>query len=641
MEAATEQRADGTTATEEETKAETERLEALLRQIGAEHKISDDYVRPWRNKQLRRLKIYNNQARDESKVGDPLLFTVFQTVFAALYDDRLSAVFEGNDEGDQDTAENLTDLAEHDYRVMQKDEADYDWIWDACFFGRGLLLLNEFDRSPGVMAPVTEVIDPVMWLRDPRATSVNGDQRGRGAMRFGGREISLAKWEMEAIPGYKNLDKLKKAKEYDSATDEVKQQRRAAHGASDTRNEEEALEENYEYTLLEWFTTVGGKKKIITTANGNKLVVREQEIDGDRWPIIDRTLFPVSHDWDGVSIPDLIEDKQRARAKMINLGLDAAIADLHPMYLYNKKKIRNKNDLNFAFNKMVGVSGDVNNAVVPMNKASAVTQQVEYINNVLDVAAQKAVAAPEIAQGVSPAQQRTLGENELVAAARSARSSLSAAIFGWSERRFWNQWYWLYKKHFKDDIDEKIIRIKGPLATSWRTLTRENLVAEVDPDVYVESLRVAEANRKRDFAEFSAFAQIAMQDPQTNRRYLLRRLGRISRLKSAELFLMFPPTIDELKAEDENQHLNDNKFVELSAFDDDAVHLEKHKDAASTPATMAHIEAHKKMMMHKRENPQAFPRPALQQPGMDLNPVSAPQPAPQKSTAPIGQSFAQ
>ena len=97
---------------------------------------------------------------------------------------------------------------------------------------------------------------------------------------------------------------------------------------------------------------------------------------------------------------------------------------------------------------------------------------------------------------------------------------------------------------------------------------------------------------------------------------------------------------DELKAEDENQLLNDNKFVELSAFDDDAVHLEKHKDAASTPATMAHVEAHKKMMMHKRENPQAFPQPAAAQPGMDLNPVSAPQAEPQKSTAPMGQSLA-
>lgn len=634
MEAATAERAETTTDSDQETKAEAERLEALLRQVEAERTLCDDPT--WRNKQLKRLKLYNNQARDPSKVGDPLLFTVFQTVFAALYDDRLSVEFEGNEEGDTDTAENLTDLAEHDYRIMQKDEADYEWDWDACFFGRGLLLLNEFDRE-GIMAPVAEVIDPLMWMRDPRATSVNGDQRGRGAMRFGGREISLSKWEMEDIPGFKNLDKLQKSKEAANATDEVKQARREAQGRDCKQTQEDALEENYEYTLLEWFTTVDGKKKIITTANTGKLVVREQDIEGDRWPIIDRTLFPISHDWDGVSIPDLIEDKQRARAKMINLGLDAAIADLHPQYLYNKKKIRNKRDLDFAFNKMVGVNGDVNNAVMPMNKAGTLSVQVQNILTLLDMAAQKSVSAPEISQGVSPTEQRTLGENEMVAAARSARMSLAAAIFGWSERRFWNQWYRLYKTHFKDDLDEKVIRIKGPLATSWRTLTRENIVAEVDPDVFVESRRVAEAKRRRQFAEFSTFTQVALQDPGTNRRYALRKLGRISGLKSAELFLMFPPTIDELKAEDENQLLNDNKFVELGAFDDDAVHLEKHKDAASTPATMAHIEAHKKMMMLKRENPQSFPQPPT---APNLTPVSTPQPEAPKSTMRIDSQLA-
>ena len=88
MQAATEERADDTTATEEETKAEAERLDKLLLQIDAEHKLCADFTAPKRAKWLRRLKLYNNQARDESKVGDPLLFTVFQTVFASLYDDR-------------------------------------------------------------------------------------------------------------------------------------------------------------------------------------------------------------------------------------------------------------------------------------------------------------------------------------------------------------------------------------------------------------------------------------------------------------------------------------------------------------------------------------------------------------------------
>lgn len=633
--------ADPTYISTEETTETKDKDQKLIRQIETEYQIASKFMEPKRATWLRRLKIYNNQARDPSKVGDPLLFTVFQTVFSALYDDKLGATFEGNEEGDQDTAENLTDLAEHDYRLMHKDETDHDWIWDACFFGRGLELLNEFDRTKGRMAPVVEVIDPVMWLRDPDATSVNGDQRGRGAMRFGGREISLSQYEMADIPGFEIKDAdgkllLLKGKATDNVTDTAKRERSAAQGTGSVETQDEGVDDSYQYNLLEWFTIVDGKKQIITLANDRKKVVRRQEIKGHGWPIIDRPLFPIAHDWDGVSIPDLVEDKQRARAKMINLGLDSAIADLHPMYLYNKKKIRNKRDLDFAFNKMVGVNGDVGPAtIMPMNKATTLTAQVQNILSILDVAAQKSVSAPEIAQGVSPTEQRTLGETELVAAARGARMSLAASIFGWSEKRFWNQWYWLYKKHFKGDIDEKVIRIKGPLATSWRTLTRENIIAEIDPDVYVESARVSEAKRARDFREFSTFAQIAMQDPQTNRRYVLRKLGRISRLKNQELFLMFPPTIDEMKAEDENQLLNDNKFVEGTAFDDDVVHLEKHKDAAATPATLAHVEFHKRMMMKKRENPEAFPQPAAT---AEISPVTAPKPeavSPLSATQPV------
>jgi hypothetical protein len=62
-----------------------------------EHKLCDDFMRPKREKWPKRLRLYNNQARDESKMSAPLLFTEFQTVFAALYTDRLSSLFEGKD----------------------------------------------------------------------------------------------------------------------------------------------------------------------------------------------------------------------------------------------------------------------------------------------------------------------------------------------------------------------------------------------------------------------------------------------------------------------------------------------------------------------------------------------------------------
>ena len=328
------------------------------------------------------------------------------------------------------------------------------------------------------------------------------------------------------------------------------------------------------------------------------------------------------HASSSVSIPDLIEDKQRGKAVLINLGMESAIADLYPMYLYNKKKIKNKNDLNFEFNKFIGVNGSVADTMTPIQK-SVFHQEVNLILNILDVAAQKAVATPEIGQGVQPRASRTLGESELVMAGSNVRHSLGARIWGWSDRRFWRQWYWLYKKNFKEKIDEKIIRIQGPLAAAWRKLTHSNLIAHIDPDVYIESAGIVAAKRKEEFQRFSLFSQITMQDPLTNRRFVFRKMGKILGMKKATMILMFPPTIDELRSEDENQRINDNKLPEVNPLDEDIVHIEIHNKAADTRAKIAHIEAHKQMMMYKKEHPDQFPQPA---PVPEFKPIAGTEP---------------
>jgi len=578
----------------------------LIEQIDKEFTLSFDHVQEKRKESLKRLKLYNNQKRDPDKVGDSLLFSVFQTVLAALYDDKLSVEFGGKEEGDDDIAENLTGMAQHDYELMQKDEADYEWIWDTLFFGRGLIMLNEFDRKN--MVPVSEIIDPMTFIRDPRAKSINGNQKGYGSARFFGREIELSKWEMKNHPKYFNIAKLKKDKDLKNMTDQAKQARREAQGQNHTREAEEMLGMNYAYNLVEWFTTIRGKKYIVTLANNRQIIVRYQRLDSEVWPVIDRTIFPMSHDWDGVSIPDLIEDKQRARAVMVNLGFDSAKADLYPMYIFDKRKITNPKDLDFQFNKFIPVAGDPTKAAVPLQK-SLFHQQVNLILNILDVGAQKAVAAPEIAQGVQPRQSRTLGETQLISASKDVRHSLAARIFGWSEKRYWRQWYWLYKKYFKEEIDEKILRLQGPLSAIQRKLTKDNFISRIDPDIYVESSTNAAQRREKEFQELSTFAQIVIQDPQTNRRYVFRKLGKVLQRTHQELMMMFPPTIDELRSEDENQQLNDNKLPKINALDDDLIHMEIHNKAADTPSKLAHIETHKKMMMFKKMNPGLFPSP--------------------------------
>lgn len=577
---------------------------ALIDQVEAEYQLAWWYMKPKLDEWAVRLKLYNNQKRDKEAIGDPLLFTIHQTVLASLYSDRLGVDFLGRESGDEETAENLNSLASYDYDEMEKDVIDYEWDWDASFFGRGLLLNLEFDRS--LKCPTPEVIDVMTWLRDPRATSVNGDRKGRGAMKFGGREIRLSKSDMEKAGIYFNFNGLKPdTTDIRSLIDANVQARAEAQGFNDMSKFEKLVGSNADYRLLEWFTHWNGRKILVTLADNRKRVVRYTDLDSDIWPIIDRPLYPIAHDWDGVSIPDLVEDKQRARAVVQNLGLAGIKLGLHPTYLYDTNRIKNRGNLNIDFNKHVPVDGNPTGAVQVVERQT-VKQEVNWILDILDSAAQRATATPDIQQGATTEEKRTATELNLVSAKVDTRYSLSAKIFGWSEKRFWRQWYYLYKKHFEKDIDEKIIRIVGAMGAKWRTLTRENIVAKTDPDIKIESKIISDAVKFNELQKYRLFVKdIMATDPQNaNIRFALRKIGRLSGFTKEEVEQVLPPSVDEMNADSENEKLDIDTLIEVQIYDDDFVHMEVHNKAADTPAKFAHIEAHKKAMMLKRVNPQ-------------------------------------
>lgn len=586
----------------------------IVQQVDEEYIASFKYNEGKRAVNLARLKLYNNQRRNSKAVGDPLMFTVFNTVHAALYDDRLMAMWEGRGgKGDEDIEENLNALADFDYDIMRKAELDYYWNWDTEFFGRGLVLMMSFNRKEGIMCPVPEVIDASTWIRDPRATSVNGDMAGKGGMRFGGREVGMTFWELNKLPGYFNVNALRKEKDTPrSLLDESREARSSAQGNTYFTPDEEALgkHNNYEFRLLDWFTTIKGDKYLVTLGNKRQTIVRLMKLDkfNDRWPIEDRSLYPMSKDWDGVSIPDLTEDKQRARAVLLNIGMESAKSEVTPTYLYDQTRIKNKNDLNFRINKFVGVDGSVENAIAPVQKSTA-HQYTSLIMDMLDQSAQRATAATELRQGIQSQKNRTLGEQELAAAGGDKRFSMSAKIYGWSEKGFWRLWYTLYKKHFKEEIDEKVIRIAGAMAPIWRPLSRENIIATVDPDVKIESRIISEAKRLREQQTFGGFLAVAVTDPDSNRRFLFKKAGKLQGMKKEEIDLAFPPTVDELQAEDENILLNEKKLPRVDIRDDHLAHIEIHNKANQNAQSLAHIQAHKKLMVTARNRPDLFPTP--------------------------------
>lgn len=583
---------------------ESRDFSALLKQVKAEYTMAKLFMQPKQAEWAIRLKLYNNQKRDKEAIGDPLLFTIHQTVLASLYDDRLATSFAARESGDDEKSEVQDNLAEFDYDEMQKERIDYEWDWDSSFFGRGLLLNMEFDRIS--KCPMPEVIDPMVWLRDPRAKSVNGDRKGRGAMKFGGREIRISRDEMEKAGIYFNYEGLKPDTTDINSLMAANEQARADAQGLNLVNQlwKENNSTSSDCRLVEWFTIENGKKILVTFTPDAKTVVRYTEIKTKYWPIVDRPLYPIAHDWDGVSIPDLVEDKQRARAIVQNLGLAGIKVGLHPTYLYNSLKIKNRGNLKVDFNKHIPIDGDPSGAIQEVQRSN-VKSEVNWIMDILDSAAQKATATPDIQQGANSAAKRTATELNLVSSKVDTRYSLSAKIWGWSEKVFWEQWYDLYDAHFNDKIDEKIIRINGAMGARWQTIKRNDIIGSVSPDIKIESKIVSETKKINDLQKYRLFLKdIMATDPQSsNIRLALRKIGNLSGFKKDEIDQILPPTVDELTAGDENMKLDAKQKVDVNVYDDDFMHMVVHNKAADTPQKIAHINAHKQAMMLKRAQP--------------------------------------
>ncbi len=584
----------------------------LLNQIEIEFKLSKEYLKPKKDEWKLRLRLLNNQKRNKEAIGDPLMFTTMQTVMANLYNDTFNTIFVPRESGDDTKALNLTKMYEYDYSIMQKEKIDYDWIWDSAFYGRGILMNMEFNRI--VQCPIPQIISPLVFERDPRAATMNGDILGRGGCRFCGREMQMSKQELKENKSYFNIDKVKQSNPvYDSL---VAEEQRAKDDAQNRQNQgfkQDSPNKTIDNCqLLQWFTWHNGKRVEVVLANDRKLIIKYRILKNQRkFPLIDRPLYQLAHDWDSVSVPDMTEDKQRARSVIMNLGLKSVKSSINPMYLYNSSKIKNRANLKFGFNKFVPVNGDVSNAIVPIQRQT-IQSDAQFILDILDTASQKANASPNMLQGQMSSDKRTAAEVNEVSSGAETRQSLSLKIFGWSEREFARDWYLLYKQYFNADIDKKELRITGALGYQFNQISRKDIITNVDPDVKVESKSMADYERQKSLQGFQNWSAIALTYPDANKIIAMRELGRLNNISNDVIEAIIPKTVDELDANDENLVLNENKIVKVLPTDDHNMHVWIHNKADDTAAKYAHIKAHRKAMLKKKQNPELFPAENIQ-----------------------------
>lgn len=600
---------------EESNNSERPDFTELIKQCASEWEQGWWFMKPkWDEWQLR-LKLYNNQKRDKESVGDTTLFSVFQTVLASLYEDRLAATFSPREIGDDEIAENLDLVADYDYDLMEKDIVDYEWDFEAGFFGRGLLCVMDFDDE--TLTPSPYVWNRMATVRDPEASSINGDREGRGGSRFIYREIRMTKDQLRDNDEYFDFEDIKPTtarNDTKSPLDQYMRDTADAAGLGDVQKFANVDGDNATLRLREGFTRWNGKLCFVTIADNGKKVIRYTELERKSLPIVDRVLFPIPNNFDSVSIPDLVEDKQRARAVALNLSLKGVKANLHPMYLFDKNKIDERQDFNFAFNKFIPVEGNPAGAVVPMLK-DHIKQDVSFIMDTLDQSAQRATATPDIKQGGDPNQQNTATRDALVAQGSDSRYGLAARIFGWSERRFWQEYYNHLKENMDDGIHEKMVRVVGALGAAWRPFKKSDLVVPAehpDPNIKIESKAVSDARRFNEAKLFRDYITLAATDPTAQIRSGMRYYGKLIGMKQDLVEQIYPPTIDELRAEEENLMINEGTKALVLPDDDHYLHLQIHNKLPDSPQKTAHINAHKRALILQKQNPELVPPPPAQ-----------------------------
>lgn len=591
--------------TEEEKEFEKKtglKLQSLVEQLEEEYKASERFMRPWREKKRTYLKLYINQRRDPKKIGDTLTFSTHQTILASLYKDRLDAEWMYREEEDEDRSEEVNSLWTFDYDEMGKAEEDYGKYWDASFYGVAVEDWSHFDRES--LTPIPVMWDPLSTYFDPKATSINGNRLGNGASRFIGRDITRTKQEMEDLGGYFNLDKLDTDEKAVRERQQNQQSRDEARGTGAGFYDD--LKANKAYPLVQWFTWVQGKRYRVEAGNELKTIVKVTPVKTDYWQLQEHRIFPDPHYLITPGTPDFTEDKQRWRATLQNYTLEAAKMDVLPMYLFDKKKITNKQQLReFKPGKWIEGENLDGNAAFPLSKPG-IHQYVDSLMLMMQGNAEKALATPELQQGILSAQKRTATETQAVSANVDSRYALNAAMFSLTEMNAAYMWFDSYKRNFKS-IDKKLVRIIGAFGPQITPITDNTFKFKRDPDVRIESRTVSQARKREEANYLIGYGQILAQTPGSNMRFFAKKVGRL-RFPKDEVDRLLPPTVDEMKAEQENEALSKNSLqnVKIEATDDHKTHLEIHGKAKDTKAKFAHIEAHKQAMMIQRNNPEIF-----------------------------------
>lgn len=598
-------------------------LPASVRRLYSYYDESFYYLQSRKIRQAHQLVLMNNLQRGDQNISSTLLLTLFNRVMSNLYDDKMQVKFVPSEEMDQKKINSLNILAQNDYREMNMKSLDYDWTWDTLFFGRGYIETLRFDHTRKMMKP--EVINPLVFGYDPFFANVQ-------EWRYYWKWITKSRVEINRLIKAGVIQGIKSAEELPSGVDAYLWNYKVIRDRAKyvTPNADDSYMGDV-YQIMEMYAyDDDGDKCVYWLDRDFARVLYSQKLDlkdgedmiapdgtriktDSKWPIVVKDAFREPHSSVNFSVADLLEDKHRARSVLLNLAFLAAKDKANPLYVYNRDLV---DDITQLFSRQIYQHipvKDVKNAIAPLNTDAALDPTLQAFMQVLNVE-----ASDPIGTNIQTAPQKKAGETATEAAIQQQLSdlaqSLQSKVLQLGAEEFWSHWYCRYRRYTKAG-DEKLATIVGVKDMTFEKIDLGDLQTRFPPGVLVFSAKEAEYKElveRRDFMEILPIFQQTLTPDGMRNFFKYVFFPKFQSLDPATIGVLLPDSQDELKAEQENEQLIEDKMATVLPTDNHEQHLAIHAQAKNTWAKFIHMSWHEELLSQQRMQQQQ----QLQQPQM-------------------------
>lgn len=619
-----------------------------VKEISSRYQESMQFLLTRKRRQVSQLVLLNNLQRGDESIASTLLLTLFNRVLSSLYDDKIQIKFLPSQGINQDQLNSYNILSQSDYLEMGKAKIDYDWAWDTLFFGRGYCETLRFNKKRKIMEP--HVINPLVFGYDPYFENPQ-------EWRYYWKWITKPKWELEKyieqgiITGVKRVEDIPSGIDPELWNFKIRRDKamKAIQPASDTINGDV-------YQILEFFGhNDKGDKCVYWVDRGFTNILMEDELDladgeditaidgqavetGSKWPIVVKEAFRIPHSSVVFSIADLLEDKHRAKSVLLNLAFLAAKDRANPLYMYNADKV---SDVTQLFSRQINQHIPVTDmdAIAPLNTQDPMSAGLIQFISLLTTEANEPIGAGSTAQPQSQVNKSTATEAAIDQQLNDMAQSLLSKVLQFGEAEFWSHWFHRYAKN-ADALGTKMANIVGVKGITSTEVNLKDFNTDFPPGVLVYSAKEAEYKElvlRRDLMQLYP-ELVQTLDPDGIRNFNKHVFFPKFLQDPSLIDIMLPKTLDEMKAEEENEQLKKDIMPDVSETDNHTTHIYTHYMVTpKTWATWIHIQWHEELLgQQKQQQAQAAMQQSAQTTPQSPQ-MNQPQMGPEK-TSPMAQA---